>query len=102
MELAVQEVTVDFVKISNVQVIGDIRKQTRDWMAEIGRHLNESAKVKLDKLWKSIKVSPPHPAVTDSLLCRTYPFGVPTLPKGYLRYLRVPAVPQLRRCTMSF
>ena len=58
-ETAVQEVTVDFVKISNVQVIGDIRKQTRDWMAEIGRQLNESAKVKLDKLWKSIKVSRP-------------------------------------------
>jgi dynein heavy chain len=30
--------------------------QTRDWLVEIGRHLNESAKLKLDKLWKAIKV----------------------------------------------
>ena len=50
------ETTVDFVKISNVQVIADIRKQTRDWLAEIGRHLHESAKVKLDRVWKSMKV----------------------------------------------
>jgi dynein heavy chain len=44
------DTVVDFVKVSNVKVIEDIKAECEGWKAEIGRFLKDSAKEKLDKL----------------------------------------------------
>jgi dynein heavy chain len=44
------ETQVDFIKISNTQVMVDIQNETQGWIVDIALHLAQSAKLRLDKM----------------------------------------------------